>query len=165
MNEFLMFKNAQKIKLLLDLLFQKIKIVVLSVITFLSLSFLILMEHLQSISWKTNSLLASSLEIVVGFRVFAGISQSDQKAALAFLLSLCCRALHRSEKHVELMSRAERSHEEGASIEIVSELCYWQRRGNVRRCVGCGNHNGSYIVGHDVKPSFSSDLIELACAT
>lgn len=41
-----MFKNAQKIKLLLDLLFQKIKIVVLSVITFLSLSFLILMEHL-----------------------------------------------------------------------------------------------------------------------
>lgn len=29
-----MFKNAQKIKLLLDLLFQKIKIVVLSVITF-----------------------------------------------------------------------------------------------------------------------------------
>lgn len=34
-----MFKNAQKIKLLLDLLFQKIKIVVLSVITFLSLSF------------------------------------------------------------------------------------------------------------------------------
>lgn len=46
MNEFLMFKNAQKIKLLLDLLFQKIKIVVLSVITFLSLSFLILMEHL-----------------------------------------------------------------------------------------------------------------------
>lgn len=41
-----MFKNAQKIKLLLDLLFQKINIVVLSVITFLSLSFLILMEHL-----------------------------------------------------------------------------------------------------------------------
>lgn len=46
MNEFLMFKNAQKIKLLLDLLFQKIKTAVLSVITFLSLSFLILMEHL-----------------------------------------------------------------------------------------------------------------------
>lgn len=46
MNEFLMFKNAQKIKLLLDLLFQKIKTAVLSVITFLSLSFLILMEYL-----------------------------------------------------------------------------------------------------------------------
>lgn len=46
MNEFLMFKNAQNIKLHLELLFQKIKIVVLSVITFLSSSFLILMEHL-----------------------------------------------------------------------------------------------------------------------
>lgn len=124
--------------------------------------------NLWSISWKTNSLLASSLEIVVGFRVFAGISQSDQKVALAFLHSPCSRVPHRSAKTGwvnESCWEESRGSTFGASMEMVWELCYWQRRGNERRCAGCRNHNGSYIVGRNVKPSFSSDLRKLACVT